>query len=78
MNLDAGSRGIRLREPYGFVGGIETGDVPALHGEEHRVAALAHSEIQRLAGLAIENRACQQRVRRLDEDGVVAAVDLVP
>jgi hypothetical protein len=61
--LDADARRFLLRGGHGAVRGVEAGHRPALLREIDRVAALAHADVERRAGLHVFHHLDEERVR---------------
>ena len=67
VDLEAGRFRLALGGGNAGSGNVETGDVPALARQENRIAALAHGDVERLAGAAALDRFDKQ----VDPDGVL-------
>jgi hypothetical protein len=63
-DLHPGLARVLLRDLEARLGDVVTGHVPALRGEEDRVAALAHGDVERLPRLHPLDHGRQELARR--------------
>src|SRR5258708_25289080 len=78
MDCDARCSRVLFCNSHRLLGRSEAGGIPALLRGEDCVAALSHSEIERLSRLAAGNRADQQCIRLFGKGGMIAPESLTP
>jgi hypothetical protein len=78
VELEAQLGRVLLGDADTLLGDVHAGDIPSLLGEEDRVAALSHADVERLAGLAALDGLDQEGVRLPIEVRVGGREGLVP